>query len=86
MESCRNFEGVFVSILLKSMRSTVGKDSLFGNDPANEIYDDMFDQNLGDKLSFAGGIGIASEVYDQLKDYLKAADKDFNGGVENAIG
>lgn len=86
INSCRDFEGVFISILLKNMRHTVVKGGLFGKDPASEIYTEMLDTNYAGEMASSGGIGLAAVVYDRLKDYLKPADKNQNGGVEDAAG
>ncbi len=65
-EACEGFEAVFINKLLKQMRDTVQK-SDFLHSPYEDNYLSMFDQELADKLSKEGGIGIGDMLYQQLK-------------------
>lgn len=56
-----DFESVFTSMMLKEMRKTLENGSLFGEDQS-DIYGGMFDQFMGQHMSNAGGIGLASMV------------------------
>ncbi len=56
----KEFEGVFVSMMLKEMRKTVGK-GFFGGDKADAIGG-LFDMTLGDEISRNGGLGIAAAL------------------------
>ncbi len=56
----KEFEGVFVSMLLKEMRKTVGK-GFFGGDKADAIGG-LFDMTLGEEISRNGGLGIAAAL------------------------
>ncbi|MCB1282445.1 MAG: rod-binding protein, partial [Salinibacterium sp.] len=55
-------EGVFVSMLVKSMREGMSEDGLFGKGPGADIYDGFFDQMMGEELSKRGGLGISEMV------------------------
>jgi len=54
------FEGVFLSLLLKEMRKTVG-DDVFGGDAADTIGG-LFDLTLGQELGRQGGLGITDSL------------------------
>ncbi len=54
----KDFESMFVSIVLKEMRQTLGPGSLFGDDTA-DINGGLFDMFMGKHLVDAGGFGVA---------------------------
>lgn len=54
----KDFESLFVSIVLKEMRQTLGPGSLFGND-TGDINGSLFDMFMGKHLVDAGGFGVA---------------------------
>jgi flagellar protein FlgJ len=55
-------EGLFLGLLLKSMRSTVGEGGLFKEGTDAKMYKDMFDQEVGRALARRGGIGLADMI------------------------
>jgi len=61
-ETARELEGVFLGLLLKTMRTTVGNGGLFKEGTDSQTYRDMFDQEIGRSLSRAGGIGLAQLI------------------------
>jgi peptidoglycan hydrolase FlgJ len=56
------FEGVFIGMLLKAMRSSVGSGGLFKNGSDTQTYRDMFDQEIGQQIAKGGGIGLAQLI------------------------
>lgn len=59
----QDFEALFVGMMLKSMRSTVGKDTLTGGGHGEEIYRSMLDQEYAAAASKqGGGLGIAKII------------------------
>jgi len=54
------FEGLFISMMLKEMRKSVGK-GFFGSDKADAIGG-LFDMTLGEELGRHGGLGIAAAL------------------------
>lgn len=65
---CTEFEAILITYMLKSMRSTVEKDGLFGNSTERQIMDAMFDENLALGIAKGGGIGLAEIIFKDLKD------------------
>jgi Rod binding domain-containing protein len=55
------FEGVFLSMLIKSMRTTMTEGELFGGDTA-DIWGGVFDQQLGEMLARHGGLGLMEQL------------------------
>lgn len=64
-EVARQFEGLFISMMLKSMRDTVPQDTLFGSN-SMDSYQNMFDQQISLNLSSRGGVGLADIIEKQL--------------------
>lgn len=64
-EVAHQFESLFVTMMMKSMRDTLPKDGMFGGSNM-ESYQQMFDQQLSLDLSRKGSIGLASVIQRQL--------------------
>jgi peptidoglycan hydrolase FlgJ len=64
-ETAKQFESLFTTMMLKSMRDATPGDSLFGSDQ-QEFYQDMFDQQLSVQLSKGKGLGLADVLVRQL--------------------
>ena len=50
-------EAVFISMLIKELRTTGSEDGLFAGD-TSDTFGGLFDSFLGDQLAAAGGLGI----------------------------
>jgi flagellar protein FlgJ len=61
----RQFESLFVQMMLKSMRDAVPESELFGSHQ-QQIYRDMFDKQISMNVSNGGGIGLAAVIERQL--------------------
>ena len=66
-EACREFEELFINMMMKSMRKTVGDSGLTENSFARNTYQEMLDNEMAKISSQGAGIGIAQSMYDQLK-------------------
>ena len=53
-ETAKQFESLFTTMMLKSMRDASPGDSMFGSDQ-QDFYQDMFDQQLAVQLSKGKG-------------------------------
>ncbi len=58
----QDFEGLFIGMMLKSMRETVGKDKLTDGGHGEEIYRSMLDQEYVDATVKRGGFGLARHI------------------------
>lgn len=65
-EACKGFESMFIQMMWKEMRSTVPENSLFGESQGEKIFRDMLDTEMADRISDAGGMGLADVMYEQL--------------------
>lgn len=61
------FEAMFVGMMIKSMRDTVGKNELTGGGKGEEIFQSMLDQEYATAIATSqGGIGLAAMIEKQL--------------------
>lgn len=66
MEVCRQFEAIFVNMMLKQMRATVTEGGLTEKSHARGIYESLHDEKLAEEISKGQGVGLAKELYKQL--------------------
>jgi flagellar protein FlgJ len=64
-EVAKQFESVFVSMMMKAMRDTLPQDGMFASNEL-ESYQEMFDQQLSLDLSRNGGLGLADLISRQM--------------------
>lgn len=67
-KAAHDFEAMFASLMLKSMRSTVGKDPLTGGGSGEEIYRSLLDQEYASIMASGDGMGLAKVIEQQLAD------------------
>lgn len=65
-KAAREFEALFVGMMLKSMRATVGKDPLTGGGQGEEVYRSLLDQEYANSVVKSGGLGLAGIIEKQL--------------------
>lgn len=70
-KAAKDFEGVFMSMMLKEMRQSLEKGSMFGED-SSDIFGGMFDQFIGQHMADSGGMGMAKMVREALSKYQEA--------------
>ncbi len=61
-----DFEAIFVRQILKSMRSTLTSGGMFGSGSVGEIYSDMMDNAISEKIAERGDMGLADIIYKQM--------------------
>jgi len=64
-DTAKQFEAVFLSMLLKQMRESLEPDGLFAGD-TGDVQGGLFDFYLGKHLADAGGVGFAAAIVKQL--------------------
>jgi len=65
-KAAQDFEGLFVSYLLKTMRQSVPESDLFGKGFGGDLMQDLFDMELSQHIAHHGSFGIAEMLYRQL--------------------
>ncbi len=61
----RQVEGMFVQMMLKSMREALPKDGLFGSDQTR-LYTSMYDQQIAQQMTAGKGLGLADMMVKQM--------------------
>jgi len=61
------FDAILARQLLREMRDSVLKSSLFGEGLASEIYQEMFDDYLAEAIGKAGGLGLGKMLVQQME-------------------
>ena len=64
-KTAKQFESLFVQMMLKSMRDTLPEDGMF-NTKQQRMYQDMMDKQLSLNISMGKGIGLADVIERQL--------------------
>ncbi len=72
------FESLFVSLMLKSMRQAQLSEGIFDSEQS-DMYRDMADQQLAMDLSASGGLGLQDMIIRQLGGNPNAADMPIGG-------
>ena len=67
-KACADFESIFLTYMLKSMRTTGDQNGLLGNSNDSKIISSMFDENLALGIAKSGGIGLGKMLFARLKD------------------
>lgn len=70
-DAARQFEAVFLQMVLKSMRDATPQDGLFDNEQSR-LFQSMLDQQLSQTLSASGTTGLARLIEQQLGRGLSA--------------
>ncbi len=64
-KACREFEAIFISYILKSMRKATQKSDLFGGGFGSDIYQQIFDEKLAGTMSESGQLKIGDLLYNR---------------------
>jgi flagellar protein FlgJ len=75
-ETTREFEGLFVSHLLQSMRRTVPQGGWLGAGLGQQVFRDMLDQEWARQIAFSGAFGLGDLLYEQLGGARQTAEGD----------
>ncbi len=69
-KACEQFESIFISYMLKSMRAASEESDLFGDGLGGDMFTQMFDESLADKMAESSPFGIGDQL---VKTYAKIA-------------
>jgi len=67
-EAAKEFEALFLSYMLKVMRESIGESGLVEGGLGQDIYTELFDQELARSLAGNGALGIADLLMRKLAD------------------
>ena len=63
---CAEFESIFTTYLLKSMRSAFVEEGIMGSSHETKIMNAMFDENLALETAKGGGIGLGDILFERF--------------------
>ena len=67
-KACADFESIFLSYMLKTMRASSSESDLVGKSHESEILHAMFDEKLSEEIADSGGIGLADILLEKLNE------------------
>lgn len=71
MEAAKEFESIFLYMMMKEMKNTLGDGGLVEKSQASKIFEDMYLDELSKEVASGDqGIGLAKEIYNQMKDNI----------------
>ena len=80
---CSEFEAIFLSHLLRTMRSSVCGEGLFGKSHQGEIMGTMVDEKLALDMAKKRGIGVGDLLFRKLQTVYRAPETGRKHGTEN---
>jgi len=66
MEVCREFESIFINMILQQSRTGINAEGLTEKSYAREIFEGMQDEQMAESMSKGQGVGLAQQLYKQL--------------------
>ncbi len=85
-KACADFESIFISYMLKTMRRTIPESGV-NKFPGKDIYTMLLDQKVAEDLAKrGGGMGIQEMLLHQLGGTRQSDDKDQRQGGYNRAG
>ena len=66
--ACQEFESVFISYMMKSMRQTVQRSEFMSGGFQEDIYLSMMDEEIARAVARGPGIGLADALYRQISE------------------
>ncbi len=66
-KACADFEGLFLNMMLQTMRKTIPEGGVFGKSHQSDMYDALFLQEVSTKLAKERGLGIGDALYRQVR-------------------
>ena len=64
---CKDFESIFLSMMLKKMKSTIPESGLMEKSFGVDMFEDMYIDQISSEISKKNDLGLARMLYDQFK-------------------
>ena len=82
-KTAESFEAIFIRQMLRSMRSSLLNGGMFGSGATGEIYSDIMDNAIAEKMAERSVLGLADLIYKRM---VKNIDTDnTSSAVENSF-
>jgi len=62
-KAVKDFEAIFMGMMMKSMRSTVPKDGESGESFGGDVMESLFDQEVAKRMAGRSNLGLAEMLY-----------------------
>ncbi|MDB5038415.1 MAG: flgJ [Bacteriovoracaceae bacterium] len=72
-KAANEFEGMFMDIVMKSMRDTVGESDAFGDSKKVKFFQTMLDSEYSKQMGDQGKIGLSAAIVRQLAPHVPPA-------------
>ena len=69
-KACADFESIFLTYMLKTMRASALEIDPVGKSNESKILYAMYDEKLSEEIAGSGGIGLANILLEKLKNRL----------------
>ncbi|HIJ22654.1 MAG: hypothetical protein HON68_10920 [Gammaproteobacteria bacterium] len=66
-QATEQFESLFIQMMLKTMRSTVGEEGSLFSSSATQTFRDLQDTELSKQIAASGGLGLTDQLIDSVK-------------------
>jgi len=66
MEVCKEFESIFINMILQQSRNSENTEGLTEKSYGREIFEEMQDEQMAENMTKGQGVGLAQELYKQL--------------------
>lgn len=66
-KACADFEGIFLNLMVQTMRKSIPEGGVFGKTHQSDMYDTLFLQEISSKLAKQRGLGIGDALYRQVR-------------------
>ena len=66
-EATQQFEGLFLTQMLEAMRRTAPKGGILPASSGEQMFRQMFDQEIAQRMAQSGGVGIGEMLYQQFE-------------------
>ena len=87
-KACQDFEALFVTNLLKTMRSSESPGGMFGKGFGGEFYQSLLEAEVAQKVTRGGGMGLSDILYNSFLKHVQNTEtpKMMNGTEFDRIG
>lgn len=65
-EATQQFEGLFLAQMLEAMRKTAPTGGILPANSGEQMFRQMFDQEIAQRMAQSGGVGIGEMLYQQF--------------------
>jgi flagellar protein FlgJ len=66
-KACADFEGIFLNLMVQTMRKSIPEGGVFGKTHQSDMYDTLFLQEISIQLARERGLGIGDALYRQVR-------------------